>query len=136
MKAGMNGVLNISIPDGWVPEGIRHGQNGWLFGKGDSNSTAHDREELFKLREETVLPLYYEWQLQDKKPSKAKKDVREESAVQVIPYSPNWIRMMKESVRTITAQFGSERMLVEYIEKMYLPGLRAAAQNPARVGQA
>jgi len=55
----MNGVLNVSIPDGWVPEGIIHGKNGWLFGKGDQESAARDRDELFHLLEHKILPLYF-----------------------------------------------------------------------------
>jgi starch phosphorylase len=106
MKAGMNGVLNISIPDGWVPEGIVHGQNGWLFGRGDEASTDHDRGELFKLLEETVVPLYFE------RPDPTK------------PFSPRWIAMMKYSIRTITEKFNAHRMLCEYAEKMYLPAIR------------
>ena len=105
MKAGMNGVLNVSIPDGWVPEGIVHGKNGWLFGKGEMDTTGEDREELFKLLEETVLPLYFE---------------RKGSA-----FSSRWLAMMKASIQTITAQFNTERMLTEYVEKMYLPAVKS-----------
>lgn len=115
MKAGMNGVLNISVPDGWVPEGIVHRKNGWLFGKGESASTAQDRDELFRLLEGEVLPLYFQRaQPQD-------------------PFSRPWIAMMKESIRTITARFNTERMLTEYIDKMYLPAVRSAQKLPAQV---
>jgi glycogen phosphorylase len=108
MKAGMNGVLNISIPDGWVPEGVQSGQNGWLFGRGDHASIDHDRDELFNLLENEVLPLYFERQ----NPADA--------------FSRRWLAMMKRSIHTITEQFNTDRMLREYTEKMYLPGVRNA----------
>lgn len=108
MKAGMNGVLNVSIPDGWVPEGIVSGKNGWLFGKGNADSVNEDRNELFELLEKTIVPLYF----------KAKK----------LP-SKEWVGMMKEAIKTITTTYNADRMLSEYIEKMYLPAVRNAQKN-------
>ncbi len=105
MKAGMNGVLNVSVPDGWVPEGIVHGKNGWLFGAGTS-SADQDRDELFRLLEKTILPLYF----------------GERSG---------WVTMMKESIRTITSKFNTDRMLAEYIEKMYLPAVEKSIPREA-----
>ncbi|MBI4367860.1 MAG: alpha-glucan family phosphorylase [Candidatus Omnitrophica bacterium] len=106
MKAGMNGVLNVSIPDGWVPEGIQHGRNGWLFGKGEAHSAAEDRNELFQLLEGTILPLYFEG--------------RNKQRI----FSSRWVGMMKQAIQTITGRFGTDRMLAEYIQKMYLPSLK------------
>jgi len=124
MKAGMNGVLNVSIPDGWVPEGIHHGENGWLFGKGDVQSAAKDREELYRLFEGTILPLYFETHDNKNQSAGAKK------STSLAPlFSPRWVTMMKEAIRTITIQFNTDRMLTEYIEKMYLPAVRNAVQN-------
>ena len=40
--------------------------------------------------------------------------------------------MMKESIRTITAYFNTDRMLSEYIEKMYLPAVRSWSKGPAQ----
>lgn len=111
MKAGLNGVLNVSISDGWVPEGIVNGVNGWTFGEGSTESAVEDRKELFRLLEETILPIYYE------RPS-AKSD-----------FSPRWVRMMKESIQSMAQKFNTERMMREYIEKMYLP-----AVEPKNVG--
>jgi glycogen phosphorylase len=110
MKAGMNGVLNVSISDGWVPEGVVHGKNGWLFGKGEAAATDSDRNELFRLLEENILPLYFQNSGSEK-------------------FSQGWIAMMKESIRSITTQFNTDRMLSEYIEKMYLPAVRAAKEH-------
>ena len=128
MKAGMNGVLNVSTSDGWVPEGIRHGKNGWIFGKGDAQSAVQDREELFRLLEETILPLYFGGLKKSSKPSKGTKTAsKDESSFPV--FSSRWVQMMKESIRTITAQFNSDRMLIEYIEKMYLPAVKKGLQS-------
>ena len=107
MKAGMNGVINVSIPDGWVIEGVRSGENGWLFGKGDEAHSNEDRDELFQLLEGTILPMYFE------RPAG-------------LTYSPKWVKLMKNSISTITEQFSIERMLIEYVEKMYLPAVRSS----------
>jgi starch phosphorylase len=131
MKAGANGALNISIADGWVPEGIVHGKNGWLFGKGDAHSTDTDRRELFRLLEETVLPLYFEREeipatrFADATPALRGAFEREEGKGCPL-YSRRWVAMMKESIRTLSRQFDAERMLIEYTEKMYLPAVRRA----------
>ena len=122
MKAGMNGVLNLSISDGWVPEGVQHGKNGWLFGKGTVESANADRDELYDLLENTILPLYFD------RSSHAETFVSGTS----IPYSKGWVTMMKDSIRTITAYFNTDRMLSEYIEKMYLPAVRSWSKGPAQ----
>ena len=116
MKAGMNGVLNVSISDGWVPEGVVHGKNGWLFGKGDEYSAVNDRNELYQLLENTILPLYFDYQKSE--------------TPGAIPYSKGWVAMMKNSIVSITSQFNTDRMLKEYIEKMYLPA--ANVQLPVK----
>ena len=108
MKAGINGVLNLSINDGWVPEGIRHGLNGWIFGKGGEDTTNNeDREELFRVLEKEVFPVFFS------RPLKAN------------TFSPEWVKMMMSSISSIMQFFNTERMLREYIEKMYLPAIRA-----------
>lgn len=114
MKAGMNGVLNVSVTDGWVPEGVVSGKNGWLFGKGTYDATEQDRDELFKLLENEILPIYFE---------------RKRAGDN---FSHRWVTMMKESIKTITEQFNTDRMLTEYVEKMYLPAVRSSNQEPLR----
>lgn len=116
MKAGMNGVLNVSIPDGWVPEGIVSGKNGWLFGAGHADSVTSDRNELFNLLEKTILPVFF----------KERKNQKVSS--QWMP-SREWLAMMKEAIRTITTHFNTDRMICEYIEKMYLPAIRNSNKN-------
>lgn len=108
MKAGMNGVLNVSIPDGWVPEGVVSGKNGWLFGAGTAEATNSDRNELFTLLENTILPLYFE----------------KTGEVNGHSFSRRWVTMMKDSIHSITQKFNTDRMIREYVEKMYLPAVR------------
>ena len=99
MKAAMNGVLNLSILDGWWPEACQHGENGWQIGAGYENMDekkldAHDQKALYKVLFEEVLPTYY----------KNKK---------------KWVEMMKQSVLTTHEKFAVKRMLEEYYEKLY-----------------
>lgn len=99
MKAAMNGVLNLSILDGWWPEACQHGMNGWQIGDGYENSSekkldAHDQKALYKVLLDEVLPTYYD----DKK---------------------KWVEMMKQSVMTTHQQFAVKRMLEEYYQKLY-----------------
>jgi starch phosphorylase len=100
MKAAMNGVLNCSILDGWWCEGY-NGKNGWAFGerevKGDR--TASDAEELYRLIEGEIAPLYYA------------------QSMDGIPHG--WIRMMKESMKSIPPFFSARRMVKEYVHSYY-----------------
>jgi glycogen phosphorylase len=99
MKAAMNGVLNLSILDGWWPESCQHGVNGWQIGDGYENSNekkldAHDQKAMYNVLLNEVIPTYYS----DK---------------------PKWIEMMKQSVLTNYKQFAMKRMLDEYYGKLY-----------------
>jgi starch phosphorylase len=100
MKAAMNGVLNLSILDGWWPEACRHGVNGWQFGDGfessrDATLDRHDFKAFKRVLGEEVLPTYYQ------EPER-------------------WVEMMLESIRSTRDAFGVKRMLDEYFERMYL----------------
>jgi glycogen phosphorylase len=102
MKASMNGVLNLSILDGWWPEACQHGVNGWQFGDGfESDSETklddNDREALYKVLLEEVVPTYY--------------DNRKK-----------WLEMMRASIITTRDAFGVKRMLEEYYEHLYVKG--------------
>lgn len=102
MKAAMNGVLNLSILDGWWPEACQHGVNGWQIGDGYENSNEkkldeHDQKALYQVLLNQVLPTYYE----DKK---------------------KWVEMMKQSVLSTHKAFAMKRMLDEYYEKLYIKG--------------
>jgi starch phosphorylase len=97
MKAGMNGVLHLSICDGWWCEGY-NGKNGWQFGSGDDEK---DANELYDLIEKEIVPMYYE---------------RDEKGL-----PKRWIAMMKESIKSISPKFSARRMMNEYKNKFYVP---------------
>ena len=108
MKAGMNGVINLSILDGWWDEGY-DGENGWAIKPASPEADAHrrDREEartLYEILQDRVIPLYYE---------------RTEGG-----YSPAWIRMAKRSMASLLPRYDASRMLGEYVSKYYIPASR------------
>jgi starch phosphorylase len=99
MKAAMNGVLNVSILDGWWPEACRHGVNGWQFADGrefadEGKQHRHDAACMARVLERDVLPTYYG------KPAK-------------------WEKMMRASALDTRRAFGMERMLREYFARLY-----------------
>jgi glycogen phosphorylase len=103
MKAAMNGVLNLSILDGWWPEVCEHGVNGWQFGDGfesenEAVQDANDLSALYRVLQQEIVPIYY--QDQDR-----------------------WVKMMEHSILSTRENFNVKRMLAEYYEKMYM-------QNP------
>lgn len=103
MKAAVNGVLNLSIADGWWLEGY-NGKNGWIFGKDRSNNNNNmdwdDAQELYNLLENEIIPLYYDIGL-DGIPDK-------------------WVAMMKESIKSNAPRFSSRRMVKEYMHTYYV----------------
>ncbi|MGE0875756.1 MAG: alpha-glucan family phosphorylase [Burkholderiales bacterium] len=108
MKAAMNGVINLSVLDGWWGEGYERG-NGWAIKpiKGATDDRRRDSEEartLYEILQDQVVPLYYR---------RGK-----------MGYSPEWIRMAKRSMATILPRFNSARMLHEYLSKFYVPGAK------------
>lgn len=96
MKAAMNGVLNLSVLDGWWPEGCVHGKNGWQIGDGYEGKD-HDKvdlKSLYQVLHKEVIPTYYE-----------NKDA--------------WVKMMKESIGMSQWKFSAARMLEEYYGRLY-----------------
>jgi glycogen phosphorylase len=107
MKAAVNGALNFSVLDGWWREAY-NGRNGWAIGQ-DADfdqevQDAADVESLYDTLETEIVPLYYN-----------------ERGVDNLPNA--WVEMMKESLRTITPQFSTRRMLKEYLERLYMPAM-------------
>jgi len=103
MKASLNGVLHLSILDGWWHEGY-NGANGWAIGDGlaKASSEEEDKEDadaLYCLLEEKIVPLYYE------------RDRRG------VPHG--WILMIKEAIRSVVPLFCTRRMLKNYVERAY-----------------
>jgi starch phosphorylase len=105
MKAAMNGVVNLSVLDGWWGEGYG-GDNGWAIKPASAalDQYRRNREEaqtLYELLQDQVIPLYYK-----RGPG---------------GYSPDWIRMAKRSMASILPRFNAARMVHEYVAKFYLP---------------
>jgi starch phosphorylase len=134
MKAAMNGVINLSVTDGWWDEGY-DGANGWAIKPAPDNydDTRRNREDsqtLYELLQDQVIPMYYR---------------RHE-----LGFSSEWVRMAKRSIITLLPRFNSTRMVTQYVNKFYGPASRqwrryseggfAAAQSLAawksKVGQA
>lgn len=110
IKAAINGVPNLSVLDGWWLEGY-NGKNGWALGsdKDDVTDRPSDSEEadtIYGLLEKEVVPLFYD------------------RGHDGIPYG--WIKVMKDSIRSVAPGFCGERMVKEYVERFYMPSLAAA----------
>jgi starch phosphorylase len=107
MKAGVNGVLNCSILDGWWAEGYSP-DVGWAIGSGEEylDDELQDRiesEALYDLLEHEIVPLFYQ---------RGRDGLPRE-----------WIRRMKASIKSIGQDFSTHRMLKEYSENYYFPAL-------------
>jgi len=105
MKVAFNGGLNMSVLDGWWPEGYR-GDNGWAIGKGEVYDDIEYQNEvesraIYDLLEKEVVPLYYE------------------RGSDGIPRG--WLACMKASIETLCPAFSTERMVQEYTDRFYLP---------------
>ncbi|MGE0591598.1 MAG: alpha-glucan family phosphorylase [Vicinamibacterales bacterium] len=105
MKAAINGTPSLSIGDGWWAEGYA-GDNGWLI-QGDADPADQaaqdwaDAQALYDLLEQQVVPAFYE------------RDGRG------IPR--RWLRIVKESIRTVLPRFSTRRMVKQYVTELYGP---------------
>ncbi len=97
MKAAMNGVLNVSVLDGWWPEGCVHGVTGWQIGDGYEGEDHEkvDGESLCKVLLEEVIPTFYH-------------------------NRQKWMEMMRSSIEMSTWKFSAARMIQEYYSLMYV----------------
>jgi len=99
MTAAMNASVNLSIPDGWVPEFAKHGKNSFIIEPAKDSLPQEEKDKLeakhlFELLENEIIPTYY------KDPQK-------------------WIGIVKQSMKDVLPYFDSGRMAKEYYEKMY-----------------
>jgi starch phosphorylase len=106
IKAAINGVINVSIMDGWWDEGYSD-DCGWRIGNSvDYTDPGYqdlmDSRSLYNVLENEVIPCFYE---------------RSKGGIPV-----KWIRMMKASMKMAMRQFSSQRMVGDYQEKFYHPG--------------
>ena len=112
MKAGMNGAVNLSILDGWWDEGF-NGKNGWGLMPHPSWDDIEYRNQkescdLHDVIEHEVLPLYFN---------------RNEQG-----HSEDWVKLSKESMKSIIPNFNSERMLSDYVNNFYLPATQKSKE--------
>ena len=101
-KAAMNGVLNFSILDGWWIEGF-NGKNGFAISElsdtNDETVDAADAESLYATLEDQIIPSYYS---------------RDAFGLPRL-----WISKMRNAIKTLTPAFSSDRMVRDYLEKIY-----------------
>lgn len=104
MKAGLNGVLNLSVLDGWWPEAY-DGTNGWaISGEVDPDHGAQDHRhamQLFDLLEGEVVPGFYD---------------RDRNGIPT-----GWMDMVRRSIQTIGPKFSATRMIEDYAGRIYPP---------------
>ena len=104
-KASVNGVINLSVLDGWWAEGY-NSKNGWAIGQNrDYNNYEEqdmaDSNSLYDLLEHKVVPTYYE---------------KNENGI-----SDKWVELMKNSIISTGGKFSTSRMLIDYTQKLYMP---------------
>jgi starch phosphorylase len=105
MKAAANGVVNVSVLDGWWDEGWT-GDNGFAIGGRETNPDEGaqdwaDAQDLYRILEEEIVPRYYD------------RDAHN------LPQA--WLALMRRSMASTLWRFSTTRMLHEYVERMYLP---------------
>ena len=107
-KAGINGVLNLSVLDGWWGEGYS-GDNGWAITPHgpEYDAAFRDREEsneLLDILEKEIIPSYYQRNGHG--------------------YPERWVKMSKASMRTLIPRYNAQRMLMDYVSRFYGPASR------------
>ncbi len=103
-KAEMNGVVNLSVLDGWWVEGYREGA-GWALPQERTYQNQGYQDQLdaatiYTLLENEIIPLYY---------NKGKKG-----------YSEKWVKVIKNSIATIAPHYTMKRQLDDYFDKFYI----------------
>ncbi len=106
MKAGLNGVPQLGTLDGWWAEGY-DGRNGWAIPAApdgaDAAADAADAEQLYRLLEQEVVPLFYD------------RDARD------VPLG--WVDKMKHALRVAGRHFTAQRMVRQYVTEYYVPAI-------------
>lgn len=111
-KVCINGIINFSILDGWWCEGY-NGENGWVIGDetefdNENSQDNIDSESIYDTLEGKIVPLFYKVN---------EKGIPEE-----------WIRIMKNSIKSLAWNYSTDRMVKEYTERMYLPAMTGASK--------
>ncbi len=106
-KVAAHGGLNLSVLDGWWPEGY-NGDNGWAIGPkpsgdyGEADPEVQDEQDsasLYEQLEEEVIPAFY---------------TRDDNGL-----PSEWISKMREAMTGLPAPFSAKRMVMDYVEEMY-----------------
>jgi glycogen phosphorylase len=110
MKAALNGVLNLSILDGWWNE-YYDGEDGWAIPSADAAGDAAERdkleaESLYDLIENQIAPRFY----------------RRDSAG--VP--ARWMKSVRHTLATLSPELSADRMVREYVQRLYMPAAKAA----------
>ena len=105
MKAGINGVLNLSILDGWFDEAYEI-SGGWAIG--DREEYSEDQDEMharaiYSTLENEIIPMFFD----------------DRGGEEGVP--EEWVRRMKHSLMYLSPQFNSQRMVGEYLSQLYQP---------------
>lgn len=111
-KAGINGVINLSVLDGWWAEGY-NGENGWaITPHGPEHDAAfrnrEESRELLDILEQDVIPLYFRRNGHG--------------------YSEGWVRKSKASMRSLLPHYNSQRMVMDYVRDYYNGAVQASAR--------
>ena len=109
MKAALNGGLNLSILDGWWNE-YYDDRNGWAIPSADSAGDGDERDaleaaSLYDLIEHQIAPRFYD-RGADGVPAK-------------------WVGDIRHTLATLSPELSADRMVREYVERLYLPAARA-----------
>ncbi|MDH5435837.1 MAG: alpha-glucan family phosphorylase [Gammaproteobacteria bacterium] len=104
-KAAINGVINLSVLDGWWGEGY-NGKNGWAITPHSqvfdtTYRNTQESNELLDIMENKVIPLYFDRGNQG--------------------YSKDWVKISKESMKSCIPRFNSQRMVRDYVKNFYMP---------------
>ncbi len=104
-KASVNGVINFSVLDGWWAEAYNP-KNGWTIGTNDEYDSYEiqdnaDSQSIYRTLENKIIPMYYD---------KNKNGISEK-----------WVRMMKESIISTGGKYSTSRMVIDYVDKLYMP---------------
>ncbi|AYN01517.1 alpha-glucan family phosphorylase [Chryseobacterium sp. 3008163] len=100
MSAAMNGSVNLSTDDGWIPEFAKHGENSFVVPKCDYENMSiyeqdnYDLNKLYEILENEILPTYYD----DQK---------------------KWRNIQQNAMNDVKDQFNSDRMADEYYQILY-----------------
>ncbi len=107
-KAGLNGVVNFSILDGWWYEGFNK-SNGYAIGD-DTEYTNYELQDsadsisIYNILENEIIPDYYD--------------------IDSNGLSKKWLKKMKASIKSVGGMYNTNRMLCDYLNKLYIPQIR------------